>query len=770
MAELGYRHYAGLTGSNIKTVGADQDIYQYTNLETCIAASQANDVIVVDQGTYSLTATNTIDYNLQIVGRGRVIINGGTAGIAAGLISLDKPAGGTAATYMHFQNIIFANAHATADVFMIDNDAGGTGALDITFLGCSIDAGVGAQAIDLDQTTTDEHVYLRLVGTQGNILNDCTFGLSYAGSYVHIEGYDMTAEATYFILDAINVASEYQWKNCIFASAAVTTTGAATIKQNFINCCNETANEVRALAYSDIDATGNVNIIGGGIGYETPVTQIVGAAGLNYSVTSLATAVAAAASGDTIFLEPGTHTIVTDTTLTINKSLTIVGRGRALVYGDVADRMIMINKPATGTAATNIEFHNVHFQNISAGDDVIEVDNDGTGTGDLNIISRDCSYASNGGMAWDVDQTTNTISLSLSIIGHNGLTFDSCNFALSKASSVVNLEGYDLSTGHQITLGADDVASFYNFKNLIFGAANSVVGGAASVLINFMNCLNAYNGTYQEFTTFDCDATGVESICGGAVVSPLCHLVGPTDNRGYPYATLLAAVTAASAGDVIYLEPGTHTIATDTTLSLIKNITIIGKGRCILTGNVTGTLIDINKPADGATATYIEFRNIEFANTSDAADILSIDNDTGGTGALYVNVLDCSFAVTGAGLSIDLDQTTATEHIYLYVKSQCRKDKPMVTMNLNFALAGSEAYFEGIDFGASVHVLGTNNIANILTFAHCMYQSEAFMTGGSASLIVNLWDCIRNNSGTHEIPAAGDFDQTSASEQILPAS
>lgn len=511
----GYRHYAGLHGSNIKTVGADENIYQYTNLETCLAAAQANDVIIIDQGTYSLTATNTINHSITMVGRGRVIVNGGAAGIALGLICLNKPAAGTAVTYMKFENIEFANAHATADVFMIDNDGGATGALDMTFLGCTIDAGVGAQAIDLDQTTETIHIYLRLIGRNGNTLNDCTFGLSYAASYVHIENYDMSAEATYFILDANDVASIYQFKNCIFSSAAITTTGAASILVSAIDCVNQTANVQRPLVDGDFDHTGVLTITGG-----------------------------------------------------------------------------------------------------------------------------------------------------------------------SQAGRV------------KLIVAATGIPEFYN--------------------------------------------------------------------------TLELAYAQAVAGDRIELEEGSHTVAASITLN--KNITIVGKGRCIVTGGVAASVFIVDKPATLTTATYVTLDNLNIANTTDAADCVQIDNDGGGTGALYVNLLNCSFAVTGAGLAIDLDQTTATEHIYLYVKGSARKDKLMVTCNLALTLADSETYFEDVDFGAAVLVYGADNVASIHTLKNCIYESAAFNTGGAASVIFNYWNCVQRATGTITLPEAGDFDVTAASENIIPAS
>ncbi|MCK5347105.1 MAG: hypothetical protein KAR20_27035, partial [Candidatus Heimdallarchaeota archaeon] len=234
MTQFGYRHYAGLKGSKIKTVGSDADIYQYTDLETCLSESQANDVIYIDDGTYSLTATNTINYNLTIIGRGNVIINGGTAGIADRLFMINKPASGTAVTTVTFENLQITNAYAAADVFEIDSDGGGSSDLVCKFIDCGMSANAG-MAIDLDQTTNTVSEYIYVVGNRFRPFDSCNFALSKAASEVHVSGY-LLDNAEVFALGTADVASLYFWDNVIFSSAAFTSGGAASIIENATNC------------------------------------------------------------------------------------------------------------------------------------------------------------------------------------------------------------------------------------------------------------------------------------------------------------------------------------------------------------------------------------------------------------------------------------------------------------------------------------------------------------------------------------------------------
>ena len=510
----GYKHYAGLQGTKIKTVGSDADAYQYTNLETAIAASQANDVIIIDDGTYSLTAANTINYNLTLIGRGTVNVNCGTAGLATRGFMLNKPAAGTANTLITFENIAFSNAHATGDVFEIDTDGGATGDMKVVFKDCSIDAGASAVSIDCDHTTATINLYLEVYGRGGLTLDSMNLALAKAASHVYIEGYDMSATASVFTLGSGDVASIYQFRDCIFGSAAITSGGAASVLVSAINCVNETANVQRQLVDGDFDHTGVLTIA------------------------------------------------------------------------------------------------------------------DGSQAGRVKLI-----------------------------------------------------------------VAATGITEYYN--------------------------------------TFE------------------------------------LALAQAVSGDTILLSSGSHTVAATATLNF--NITVKGEGRCTLTGAVADRLLMLNKPATGTAATYIKLENLKIVSQTASADCIEINNNGGGTGALFVDLINCSMT-SNSGLSIDCDQSTATEHIYLYVKGNLSEDMAVDGMNLAIALAASEVFLDNVRFNAGVIALGTANVAWIMSMKDCLYESEAMMTGGSASVIVNLWNCIRNNAGTYEIPEAGDFDQTSASEQILPAS
>lgn len=232
----------------------------------------------------------------------------------------------------------------------------------------------------------------------------------------------------------------------------------------------------------------------------------------------------------------------------------------------------------------------------------------------------------------------------------------------------------------------------------------------------------------------------------------------------FQYTTLASAVTAASPGDTILLEAGSHTVSSAITLN--KNIHVVGLGDCTVTGGVADRLFMVNKPAAGTTETIIRLENIKFVNTTASADVFEIDNDGGGTGQLTVEYIDCGFDAGTSGLSLDVDQTTNT--IALVVKVVSRLGLRRVMEGCNFALtkAASEVIVEGYDFGASVIALGTADVASVYTLVNCQYESAAFTTGGAASVVFNAQGCSKVASAALSAPLVGDFDATTASENI----
>lgn len=248
----GYKHYAGLVGSRIKTVGAESDVFNYTSLSDAVTAAIPGDIILLEPGTHTVSSEISIDKNISLVGMGDCIVSGA---VSDRLFMLNKPAAGTAETVMKFENIQFANSTASADVFEIDNDGGGTGALRVEFVDCGFDAGTSGLSLDVDQTTNTIDLYVRVVSRLGlrRVMEGCNLALSKAASEVVIEGYDFGASV--IALGTADVASVYSLINCQYESAAMTTGGAASVIFNAQGCAKVASAAIAAVGLADFDAT-----------------------------------------------------------------------------------------------------------------------------------------------------------------------------------------------------------------------------------------------------------------------------------------------------------------------------------------------------------------------------------------------------------------------------------------------------------------------------------------------------------------------------------
>jgi len=252
----GYTHFAGMKSADIITVGPSKaaDVVNYTSLTAAFDAMVPGGTMLIYSGTYSLAATETIDYDCDIIGIGNVTINGGTAGIEDRLFMLNKPPGGTAVTYQNFHNIKFVNAYASADVFEIDNDGGGTGHYKPCFYDCSFDSN-GGLSFDVDQTTNTIAMYVYISGHRAAwvVLDGMNLALSMAASTVEVRGYDFGDQV--IALGTTDVAAVYTLSDCQYESAAFITGGAASIIVNAMNCSKVTAAALVAPVIEDFDQT-----------------------------------------------------------------------------------------------------------------------------------------------------------------------------------------------------------------------------------------------------------------------------------------------------------------------------------------------------------------------------------------------------------------------------------------------------------------------------------------------------------------------------------
>ena len=253
----GYKHYAGLTGSKEKWVGKDADIYQYTTPAAAIAASVPGDVIYITSGTYTLTATLTLNKPITVIGVGDVTLTGA---VATALVAANVPAAGTTAVLITVKNIKFVNTSAGVDCLAIAQLGGSSGVLTTVWDQCGFtsSAGNSANILGNHATITCEHYFY---GARHLPLDDdMTVDLDIAASVVHVSGYQLDGGET-FICGTTNTAWLLELDNIVYSSAALTSGGNASLIINASNCSKIGSGAHTVVAVGDLDATvGSENI------------------------------------------------------------------------------------------------------------------------------------------------------------------------------------------------------------------------------------------------------------------------------------------------------------------------------------------------------------------------------------------------------------------------------------------------------------------------------------------------------------------------------
>jgi len=222
-----------------------------------------------------------------------------------------------------------------------------------------------------------------------------------------------------------------------------------------------------------------------GAGLKGTKIVLVGKDDTAFPYSDIQTAINEAQNYDSIYIEPGTYTVTT--ALDISKPLTFYGLGGVgdvVITSALATRTAMINMPATGTAAAQyFKFRNIKFDNSAAGD-AVEIDNDGGLAQAMYVDFQDCSFVSATGVAVDLDQTTVTINMFVSIVGKKSLNFiGASNFALDKAGSKINVENMDCGV---FTFGNAAKALIFNMFDCTYISQAQTTGGGAGQLHNLI--------------------------------------------------------------------------------------------------------------------------------------------------------------------------------------------------------------------------------------------------------------------------------------------
>lgn len=239
-----------------------------------------------------------------------------------------------------------------------------------------------------------------------------------------------------------------------------------------------------------------------------------------------------------------------------------------------------------------------------------------------------------------------------------------------------------------------------------------------------------------------------------------CTAIGNNTNSGLsanlPKLTLSAAITAASAGDVIYVDTGTWIVQN---LDINKSVTIIGAG----TGN---TLFDGgNTQSNFATISVnnVKISNIQFFSYESALGNTSsiITVNTNITGIVISNIL-ISKNGNHSGVGQSLVLQSGSEVTYNNSFTKCNGDVGgngggiivnSATLTVNNCVFFNNTFTNGD--GGAIQINGTSNVTiNNSTFSDNKGQSGGAIAQRGGTLTVT-GSCFTNNESTVANPEDG---------------
>lgn len=232
--------------------------------------------------------------------------------------------------------------------------------------------------------------------------------------------------------------------------------------------------------------------------------------------TDLEDAVAAmTATRKTIFLLPGTYTLVDDLAISVNGAQ-IIGIGNPIIRGGVvaegAAAVIDID-PAVATAAWSCRLETLTIQHRD-GQVGVQVDNTAVAqamTVNLRGVSIDAEGAT--GNAIDVDHTTANKAINLLVYGHFDVVDNGIDIVTKVAGEVFRFVGMKLLAG--VTASNDNVASILEFIACeVAHEAGSEVGGHASQLLRSVFTYSRTGNTLAVADTNDFKGSQTEGIVG----------------------------------------------------------------------------------------------------------------------------------------------------------------------------------------------------------------------------------------------------------------
>lgn len=236
-ATNGYRFGSGFKGSKIHWVGADESVYQYTDLASAVAAAQNNDVIMVEPGTYTLTSKLDVNKPLTIKGMRSVgdkgVIITSASSLTTELVDVDLVAQSAAAEVV-FEDIAFVAAATNKQAVHIDNGSMGNYKLTVRFERCNIEAAAAttteyALVVDHTGVGASNEIVVKVNGSGTQSVHGVNFDIVDAQDSLEANQIVFSPKGT---LKAINtsadaVAATLLLRQCVFPHELATSGGNA---------------------------------------------------------------------------------------------------------------------------------------------------------------------------------------------------------------------------------------------------------------------------------------------------------------------------------------------------------------------------------------------------------------------------------------------------------------------------------------------------------------------------------------------------------------
>ena len=475
---------------------------------------------------------------------------------------------------------------------------------------------------------------------------------------------------------------------------------------------------------------------------------------------TIAAALAAASSGDSIFVAEGAY--VED--LTLVNGVSLIGRGEGLVVvtgtatgsdvGCTIENINFIDDGAgdafyvTGTLARTMILDRCVFTSTATGDMAFECDNTAA------VLSvRSCDFAATTGNANEVvrieqgtfnardgsivhadntseslvlegDAATTSALIGVTIQGQIGQE----NFAVAPALTVTDCS-MTVGAVSALTIAAGCTANVRDCRVSSAEAANNAFEGAGNLNLSgdiaYLGTAVAAQGTLTVVTYESADSLRLTANHWYVDAANAGEAVG---NEEFPFATIQDAIDAAAAGDVVHVTDGAYV----EDLALADGVDISARsgplaGGVVITGTCTGT--------DGS----YSLSNLSFIDDT-AGGALHF----AGTGVEAVVLSGCIVACTGTG-----DYAMECDNVNLTLTSiGCRFTTAGANANPTVILEEGTFDFRNCDF---THATNTNtsleaqgDAATDILCIDCRFTGDV----DSAAAVVNPTMRLDNSSIT----------------------